>query len=183
MDQNNIESSLLTGTTKYNEEHILFQTKQWIKNHQNLDAPFIIENVCYKENSIIPIIDESAKLKIARHLVEDFGKKVIIKDTEEIIQEVKKEYGILFDYEIKDVSPPSLMNYIHNKITLTSEKDVMKNVYNFWNERPCNIRHSNKEVGTKEYFEEVTKRKYIVEPHILTFAEFEKYKNKKVLEV
>lgn len=181
MDQNNIESSLLTGTTKYNEEHILFQTKQWIKNQLELDAPFIIENVCYKENSIIPIIDESAKLKIARRLVQDFGKKVIIKDTEEIIQEVKKEYGILFDYEISSL--PSLVNSVQNKITLSSEKDVMKNVYNFWNERPCNIRHSNKEIGTKEYFVEVTKRKYIVEPHILSFAEFEKYKNKEVLEV
>ena len=59
----------------------------------------------------------------------------------------------------------------------------IEDVYKFWNERPCNIRHSNKEIGTREYFEEVTKRKYLVEPHILEFAEFEKYKNKRVLEV
>lgn len=56
-------------------------------------------------------------------------------------------------------------------------------VYNFWNDRPCNIKHSPKEVGTKEYFEEVTKRKYFVESHILDFANFQQYKNKHVLEV
>ena len=56
-------------------------------------------------------------------------------------------------------------------------------VYNFWNERPCNIKHSNKEIGTKEYFEEVTKRKYFVESHIIKFANFQNYDNKNVLEV
>ena len=59
----------------------------------------------------------------------------------------------------------------------------INSVYKFWNDRPCNIKHSCKEIGTKEYFEEVTKRKYFVEPHIINFAEFYKYKNKEVLEV
>ena len=61
--------------------------------------------------------------------------------------------------------------------------ETIDSVYHFWNERPCNIKHSSKEIGTKEYFEEVTKRKYIVEPHIINFANFENYKNKNVLEV
>jgi len=56
-------------------------------------------------------------------------------------------------------------------------------VRDYWNTRPCNIRHSNKEVGTKEYFDEVEARKYFVEPHIPLFAEFEKWKGKKVLEI
>ena len=56
-------------------------------------------------------------------------------------------------------------------------------VTKFWDDRPCNIRHSPKEPGTKEYFEEVTKRKYFVESHILPFANFEAYKGKIVLEV
>jgi len=59
----------------------------------------------------------------------------------------------------------------------------IESVYHFWNERPCNIKHSPKEIGTKEYFEEVTARKYLVEPHIIHFANFPKYKNKRVLEV
>jgi ubiquinone/menaquinone biosynthesis C-methylase UbiE len=62
-------------------------------------------------------------------------------------------------------------------------KPTIESVYNFWNDRPCNIKHSPKEVGTKEYFEEVTKRKYFVESHILDFANFQQYKNKHVLEV
>ena len=53
----------------------------------------------------------------------------------------------------------------------------------FWNLQPCNIKHSNKKVGTKEYFDEVEKKKYFVEPHIPIFAEFPRWKNKKVLEV
>ena len=42
----------------------------------------------------------------------------------------------------------------------------------FWNTRPCNIRHSPKQVGTREYFDEVEHRKYFVEPHIPAFADF-----------
>jgi SAM-dependent methyltransferase len=53
----------------------------------------------------------------------------------------------------------------------------------FWDARPCNIRHSDKPVGTKEYFDEVEKRKYFVEPHIPAFAEFWKWRDKKVLEI
>jgi 2-polyprenyl-3-methyl-5-hydroxy-6-metoxy-1,4-benzoquinol methylase len=60
---------------------------------------------------------------------------------------------------------------------------MISDVYNFWNSRPCNIRHSDKEIGTREYFLEVSKKKYKVEPHILKFAEFEKWANKDVLEV
>jgi 2-polyprenyl-3-methyl-5-hydroxy-6-metoxy-1,4-benzoquinol methylase len=56
-------------------------------------------------------------------------------------------------------------------------------VQNYWNSRPCNIRHSPKEVGTREYFDEVEARKYFVEPHIPAFAEFERWKGKKVLEI
>ncbi len=59
----------------------------------------------------------------------------------------------------------------------------LEDVKKFWNNRPCNIRHSQKEIGSKEYFTEVEKRKYFVEPHIPGFAEFAKWKGKKVLEI
>jgi hypothetical protein len=39
--------------------------------------------------------------------------------------------------------------------------------------------HSPKPVGTREYFDEVEKRKYFVEPHIPGFAQFERWKGKK----
>src|SRR5712691_3204529 len=56
-------------------------------------------------------------------------------------------------------------------------------VRDYWNERPCNIRHSTAPVGTKEYFDQVEARKYFVEYHIPGFAEFERWKGKKVLEI
>ena len=44
-------------------------------------------------------------------------------------------------------------------------------VKDYWDRRPCNIRHSTQPVGTREYFDEVEARKHFVEPHILDFAE------------
>lgn len=61
-------------------------------------------------------------------------------------------------------------------------QDINK-VSDFWNTRPCNIRHSKLKLGTIDYFNEVEKRKYTVEPHIPKFAEFDLWKGKKVLEV
>ncbi|HLX43818.1 MAG TPA: class I SAM-dependent methyltransferase [Bryobacteraceae bacterium] len=63
------------------------------------------------------------------------------------------------------------------------EKMPVSAVKKYWDDRPCNIRHSTKEVGTREYFEEVRQRKYFVEPHIPDFAEFERWRGKKVLEI
>ena len=60
---------------------------------------------------------------------------------------------------------------------------TIEEVKNFWDSRPCNVRHSTKEVGSKEYFDEVEERKYFVEPHIPLFANFEIWKDKKVLEI
>jgi ubiquinone/menaquinone biosynthesis C-methylase UbiE len=56
-------------------------------------------------------------------------------------------------------------------------------VRRYWDARPCNIRHSPKPVGTRAYFDEVEARKYFVEPHIPAFAQFERWKGKRVLEI
>jgi len=53
----------------------------------------------------------------------------------------------------------------------------------YWDRRPCNIRHSPRPVGTREYFDEVEARKYFIEPHIPRFAEFERWRDAHVLEV
>jgi 2-polyprenyl-3-methyl-5-hydroxy-6-metoxy-1,4-benzoquinol methylase len=60
---------------------------------------------------------------------------------------------------------------------------IKDQVKQFWNDRPCNIKHSGKEFLSKEYFDEVEYKKYLVEPHIPGFADFEKWKGKKVLEI
>ena len=56
-------------------------------------------------------------------------------------------------------------------------------VKQFWDKRPCNIKHSNKPLGSLEYFQEVEKRKYFIEPHIPLFADFKKWQGKHVLEI
>jgi len=62
-------------------------------------------------------------------------------------------------------------------------KNSIDNIKNYWDKRPCNIKHSVKKIGTIEYFLENEKRRYFVEPHIINFAEFDKYNGKKVLEI
>lgn len=61
--------------------------------------------------------------------------------------------------------------------------DIKKDIKKFWNDRPCNIRHSNLPFLSKEYFDEVENKKYFVEPHIKNFADFPRWKGKKVLEI
>lgn len=56
-------------------------------------------------------------------------------------------------------------------------------VREFWDRRPCNLRHSPRPVGSREYFDEVEQRKYFVEPHIPGFAEFPRWAGKRVLEI
>jgi 2-polyprenyl-3-methyl-5-hydroxy-6-metoxy-1,4-benzoquinol methylase len=53
----------------------------------------------------------------------------------------------------------------------------------YWDARPCNIRHSPRPVGEREYFDEVEARKYFVEPHIPRFAEFPRWRGRRVLEI
>ena len=60
---------------------------------------------------------------------------------------------------------------------------TIEEVKRFWDDRPCNVKHSSKEVGTKEYFTEVEYKKFKAEPHILQFTEFSKWNDKKVLEI
>tara|TARA_Y100000768_G_C23982453_1_gene686663 strand:- start:940 stop:1719 length:780 start_codon:yes stop_codon:yes gene_type:complete len=56
-------------------------------------------------------------------------------------------------------------------------------VKNYWNNQPCNVNHSNKKFLSKQYFNEVRKKRYFVEPHILKFADFKNYNGKNILEI
>lgn len=70
---------------------------------------------------------------------------------------------------------PSLSDQLRHK--------PISSVEAYWNARPCNIRHSQKPIGTKEYFDEVEAKKYFVEPHIPAFADFSAGKDRRVLEI
>ena len=99
LEKRGICSDILKATKKYNEEHVKFQTNQ-IYETLNGKTEYTIEDICYKEDSVIPIIEESAKLKIGMELLKK-GVKVTIKDVSHMLTEVRKEYGCLFQYEEK----------------------------------------------------------------------------------
>jgi SAM-dependent methyltransferase len=65
----------------------------------------------------------------------------------------------------------------------TFSETPIDRVRDYWNARPCNLRHSQAPVGTRQYFDEVEARKYFVEPHIPGFAQFQRWSGKRVLEV
>jgi 2-polyprenyl-3-methyl-5-hydroxy-6-metoxy-1,4-benzoquinol methylase len=64
-----------------------------------------------------------------------------------------------------------------------SNQDLLEQIRTYWNNRPCNIRHSTSPIGSKEYFDEVEARRYANEPHNFTFPEFDRWKGKRVLEI
>lgn len=66
---------------------------------------------------------------------------------------------------------------------MISNKNTIKQVEQYWDKRPCNIRHSPKPIGTIEYFKDVETRRYFVEPHIGQFAQFRHWRGKRILEI
>ena len=77
------------------------------------------------------------------------------------------------------------MSYRQNRRRMVAGSTVasIADVRRFWDARPCNIRHSTQPVGSAEYYDEVEARKYFVESHIPGFADFERWRGKRVLEV
>ena len=53
---------------------------------------------------------------------------------------------------------------------MTNKLATIDDVENYWDDRPCNVEHGSAPVGTEEYFDQVEKRKFFVEPHILRFT-------------
>ena len=95
IDQNRTNNDLLLATSKYNQLHSEVLAKRLLEQNQD---EYVIDQVCYKPGCDIPIIEESPQLKIAK-VLSQAGKKVVIKDTLLLINEVKKEHGNIFEYE------------------------------------------------------------------------------------
>jgi nucleotide sugar dehydrogenase len=91
-----IDPLIPIATDTLNTLHTKFQTQQILD--KKIDTVVII-GVGYKEKCSVPIIEESAKLKIGQELVRS-GIRVIVKDIKLLIDCVKLEYGNLFEYEI-----------------------------------------------------------------------------------
>lgn len=66
---------------------------------------------------------------------------------------------------------------------MSTERGTIDQVRDFWNARPCNIRHSTEPVGTLGFFEQVSAKKFRVESHKLAFLNLDDVKGKRILEL
>jgi len=94
-----VEPIIPSATDAYNHFHSKFMVNQFLKENKDV---YIFEDVCYKPNCPVPIIEESQKLEVAK-LLKMSGKRVIIKDSQKVIKNVMLEFGSFFDYELTDV--------------------------------------------------------------------------------
>jgi 2-polyprenyl-3-methyl-5-hydroxy-6-metoxy-1,4-benzoquinol methylase len=62
-------------------------------------------------------------------------------------------------------------------------KSLEQRIRDYWNNQPCNVRHSKNIPGSLEFFQDVSSRRYRVEPHIPEFAGFYLWQGKQVLEI
>lgn len=61
--------------------------------------------------------------------------------------------------------------------------ELKKEVARYWNKASCGTEYIDKEKFSADYFNEVEQFRYRVEPEIFSFAQFTRFRNKKVLEV
>ena len=97
-----IPDGLLKETTHSNEAHIGYQAQQIAasgKLSSSAGNRYVLRDVCYKPNLAVPMIDESARLRMGAALVAA-GVKVTVEDREDVIEEVRKEWGSRFSYSV-----------------------------------------------------------------------------------
>lgn len=61
--------------------------------------------------------------------------------------------------------------------------ELVERIKQYWNKQPCNINHGRSQLGTEDFFREVSERRYRVEPHIRDFAGFHLWAGRRVLEI
>jgi SAM-dependent methyltransferase len=62
-------------------------------------------------------------------------------------------------------------------------KTLEQRIQDYWNNQPCNVKHSANPPGSLEFFQDVSARRYLVEPHIPEFAGFHIWQGRQVLEI
>ncbi len=92
-----ISPVLFRSTDLANRLHAQHMAEQFLK--MNLDQ-YVFEDVCYKSRCPVPIIEESQKLAVAK-LIAESGKTVVIIDRSDVIQQVRAEYGEVFQYVVE----------------------------------------------------------------------------------
>ena len=90
-----VEPLIPKATDDYNDVHHAIMTESLLKEKKTV---FEFEDVTYKPNCAVPMIDKSPKLEVALALARE-GRQVKIRDRPAVVLEVMKEYGDLFIYE------------------------------------------------------------------------------------
>lgn len=67
--------------------------------------------------------------------------------------------------------------------TVTAVVELKERVRGFWEGEPCGSTLTDLEPGSAEYYEDIERKRYRLEPFIPSFAEFQKWRGKRVLEV
>lgn len=93
-----IDAVISKSTDIMNERHLDYQIEEFIKNNKDKSIPVNIDHVTYKAGTVI--LEESQQLKFSIKLAE-IGYSVIINDSKEVIEQLKKLYGNKFTYNIK----------------------------------------------------------------------------------
>lgn len=83
------------ATDKVNQQHLEFQFQHYLKNYSEEES-IIFDTVSYKKGS--NILEESQQLALALKLAKN-NRKVLIKDTLEVIEEVNLKYPNLFSFK------------------------------------------------------------------------------------
>jgi ubiquinone/menaquinone biosynthesis C-methylase UbiE len=68
-------------------------------------------------------------------------------------------------------------------INESKDTELKESVRNFWNEQSCDTQVAQSKKFSREYFEEIESFRYFDQPFIHSFAQFTRYRGKKVLEV
>lgn len=95
-EQIGIQPILPRATDMMNKLHAHYMAQSLSKMSK---LAYVFEDVNYKDNCPVIIIEESQKLAVAEILAKK-GYRVIIKDRPEVINLVQEKYGSLFAYEI-----------------------------------------------------------------------------------
>ena len=67
---------------------------------------------------------------------------------------------------------------------MTNTSNTLKeDVKDYWNQQACGTQFTDKDKYTLEYFEEIENNRYKVSPEIFSFAQFTRFRGKKVLEI
>lgn len=96
-EDHGIDLLISKATDEINKNHLEFQLKQYKKNSKT-NEQIVFDGVTYKKGTVI--LEESQPFELAIKLAKS-GCKIRIIDKPAVIDEIKKIYGSLFEYETK----------------------------------------------------------------------------------